>query len=478
MDISKSKYETYIESNIVTRYLNRFVNSYLFIFIIGLLVLLSSCFAIEVICFPIIALLGFIALLVSKDTKALIPIVLTFLMGMSYKNGLSYNPNPDIPNIYDNKAIGIFFLSLMILVIIGGIINQFLFKQYKNSWKRTLLVLPGIICLSIGYLLSGITTQDYLKNFIYTLSNVAMILAIFIFFSQTSFSDKDKKTSKYISIVMLMSALLIGLEVIHIYLTKDIIVDGTINKWAIENGWGIHNNFSGYLVISFPFVLYLLLTEDKHLKYYLFLLLIVIFNVLTLSRNGLLLMLIEIITGLVLICIYKKKDRRILLPIVVIVSIISIILIVTYKNEIYKLFKVILDLGTSLNGRDSLFKQAIEAFIRNPIFGDGWFFIQSNAPAPSSFAPNYKVHNILLQLLGSTGVIGLIGFILFTTNISVVTFKNINKDKLLFFMGIITLMLISIFDNFFFDYGFERYLAIFLVGIAGCDDINKIALND
>ena len=148
------------------------------------------------------------------------------------------------------------------------------------------------------------------------------------------------------------------------------------------------------------------------------------------------------------------------------ISFVSVIFL-SFKDKIIELLSKLLETGFSLNGRGELYKQAWEAFLRHPLFGDGWFFITNQGDvSANSFAPQFKVHNILLQLLGSTGIFGLLCFIGFIFLLSYVTFKHTNIEKKVFASSILVLILTSIVDNFFFDYGFERFLAIFLVGLA------------
>lgn len=450
--------------------LNNFLNSNLYIFIIGLLLLISDTFALEVVCFPLIVLLGILSLVFSEDTKPIIPIYTCILFGMSYKNGLAYNPLEDPVTIYDNKYILGFFISLIILGLIALIYNLIRYKQYKKIFKRSVVLLPGLILLSVGYIFGGtsIGTPDF-RSTLYALSNVLIILIPFIYFADTAFIDESESKIKYLSLIMVMTSLVIGLELIHIYLTNDVIKDFEIIKGNIRNGWGVQNNFAGYFVLSIPFIVYLIITEKHNIKYYLMLLLVSIFVIFTMARTSYIALALELLISFIVICYAKKVKLKNIFIFLGICLLILLVLILSFSDEFLRLFDSLIEAGFNLSGREKLYELAWNSFLNNPIFGEGWFNaneIWSPTQNHLSFIPNWKIHNFVLQLLGSTGLFGFICFILFIANICLITFRNYSIKKLVPLLGIGVILFTSLADNFFFDYTFERFWTIFLVVIA------------
>ena len=172
------RYQNFINTNSIAKKINAFCNSYLFMFIIGFLVVISNVFAIELFCFPIISLLGVVTLLFSKDGKPLISIILLFLMSISYKNGLSYNPNFDIPNIFDKTWVIVYSAILIGIVPLTAIFNFVVFRQYKLAFKKSLMFLPGLIALGVAYVLGGIGPKYTPNNLLFSLSNILMIIGL------------------------------------------------------------------------------------------------------------------------------------------------------------------------------------------------------------------------------------------------------------------------------------------------------------
>ena len=464
------RYQNFINTNSIAKKINTFCNSYLFMFIIGFLVVISNVFAIELFCFPIISLLGVVTLLFSKDGKPLISIILLFLMSLSYKNGLSYNPNFDIPNIFDKTWVIVYSAILIGIVPLTAIFNFIVFRQYKLAFKKSLMFLPGLIALGVAYVLGGIGPKYTPNNLLFSLSNILMIIGLVLYFSDLAFLNKKEDTMKYISMFMVVTLLVISFQVIGIYLINDVIVNGTIDKGQIVTGWGIHNNFAGYICLSLPFIFYLMVKEEKSWIYFLLIIFAGLTTILTMSRNGLLIFAIEIIIGLIAYIKIKKIKRKTILISALSLLGVFVLGFTIFHTQIIELFNHFIELGFSLNGRDELYKIAWDSFLANPIFGSGWFVFETTTPdyyiSPNPFSPSFKAHNIILQILSATGIVGLIGFIYYNYDLHIKVFKKNSFEKTILYFAILILMISSIFDNFFFDYGFERYLGLFYIGLS------------
>ena len=464
------RYQNFINTNSIAKKINTFCNSYLFMFIIGFLVVISNVFAIELFCFPIISLLGVVTLLFSKDGKPLISIILLFLMSVSYKNGLSYNPNFDIPNIFDKSWVIVYSAILIGIVPLTAIFNFVVFRQYKLAFKKSLMFLPGLIALGVAYILGGIGPKYTHNNLLFSLSNILMIIGLVLYFSDLAFLNKKEDTMKYISMFMVVTLLVISLQVIGIYFINDVIVNGTIDKVQIVTGWGIHNNFAGYICLSLPFIFYLMVKEEKSWIYFLLIIFAGLTTILTMSRNGLLIFAIEIIIGLIAYIKIKKIKRKTILISALSLLGVFVLGFAIFHTQIIELFNHFIKLGFSLNGRDELYKIAWDSFLANPIFGSGWFVFETTTPdyyiSPNPFSPSFKAHNIILQILSATGIVGLIGFIYYNYDLHIKVFKKNSFEKTILYFAILILMISSIFDNFFFDYGFERYLGLFYIGLS------------
>lgn len=71
--------------------------------------------------------------------------------------------------------------------------------------------------------------------------------------------------------------------------------------------------------------------------------------------------------------------------------------------------------------RDVFFKSAVEVWVRNPLFGAGWggFPRAANLPDVKGFYP----HNIVVEVLAETGLVGLLGFAIVIAPVAVRLWK-------------------------------------------------------
>ena len=322
----------------------------------------------------------------------------------------------------------------------------------------------------MAYVLGGIGPKYTPNNLLFSLSNILMIIGLVLYFSDLAFLNKKEDTMKYISMFMVVTLLVISFQVIGIYFINDVIVNGTIDKVQIVTGWGIHNNFAGYICLSLPFIFYLMVKEEKSWIYFLLIIFAGLTTILTMSRNGLLIFAIEIIIGLIAYIKIKKIKRKTILISALSLLGVFVLGFAIFHTQIIELFNHFIKLGFSLNGRDELYKIAWDSFLANPIFGSGWFVFETTTPdyyiSPNPFSPSFKAHNIILQILSATGIVGLIGFIYYNYDLHIKVFKKNSFEKTILYFAILILMISSIFDNFFFDYGFERYLGLFYIGLS------------
>lgn len=463
MSTIKQKYQCFMQNNKITKNIDLVLSSYYFPFFLGLMLLISNLFSLEIACFSIIFILGISIFLFCKNPKGIIGIILMYQMAMSYKNGPSNVLNPSVPTIYDNKGLMIYFGIGIGLVFLAAIFNFIIYDQYKKIFKKSLLLLPPLIILSIGYVMGGVGS-NYLStnNLIYALSNIGMILGIYIYFSDIGFDEKDD-SFKYISYIMLVTSIVIGLELVYVYFTNNVIVNGAIDKDALRTGWGIQNTFSCFLALSTPFIVSLIVKEKCKYPYVIALIFNILSIIATLSRNGFMLIVFEIIVILIYLIVKKKISKKVLIITSSITLVIVGLCLILFFDEIYALVKPVIDLGFNLNGRNELYEEGINNFLESPIFGTGWLktaYIEvSNKPI--SFAPNSKFHNIFIQLLSSCGIFGLLAWLFFVLYIGYICFKYKSKENMILFFVFFTLIFANLFDKFFFDYNFEKYMAIF-----------------
>ena len=125
------------------------------------------------------------------------------------------------------------------------------------------------------------------------------------------------------------------------------------------------------------------------------------------------------------------------------------VLAVVFWDKIYALLADYFERGFSDNGRFALWQQAFALFLENPILGAGFYAFNVDTAV---FGPLPKMaHNLILQLLMSTGVVGLCAYGWYLFDTAHLVFKKPNVMKTMLSLSLLALILGSMLDNFVFN---------------------------
>ena len=120
-----------------------------------------------------------------------------------------------------------------------------------------------------------------------------------------------------------------------------------------------------------------------------------------------------------------QKTFRLMLVLVIILIVWPVIteMIPQLGDTLLKIQNVGTD-SSSLT-RISMWTYAWQTFLEHPIIGIGWFGIRYSSLASSIVDATTGCHNIYLELLAETGIIGFSVFVIAAVSSVIITFKNI-----------------------------------------------------
>ena len=217
--------------------------------------------------------------------------------------------------------------------------------------------------------------------------------------------------------------LIVTFEVIYIIKTGDgIVVDGVIQRTKIFTGWGVYNNLGAIIAMSIPFAFYFAATTKLCTLWLAIGTLLFGGVILSCSRGSI--VAAVIIYALSLIVTFFTAKSKALFRISCVLMIAGIaVLGVMHREMLLKMFEKVPKILEKIDGefvfndsdRFKLYQSGIDAFKSSKIFGVTFFPIDyaiydyATLEAFTSFFPP-RWHNTVIQMLASSGIVGLIAY--------------------------------------------------------------------
>lgn len=443
----------------IKRTLSDFIYSDTYIYVLSFLSLLAwviehfTSFPCYYIFLSIEVIFSLIVLFVGEDVYPYIPLLLNGFYCIDSPK-VSFNDYP----IYLFISAGILLFSIIFTCI-----------KNKIDVLSGKLLIPNII-IAIVYAFTSYFNIGKQESIIYYFFPLVLFiyLPIYILFSTKSKNDYSKK----IATLFVLGGLITLIETLLIYLSSDNVLELIkIKSPLLYSGW-IYSNLAGvFLCFSLGYSFYLLVesTNKKDIiKNLVFTALIYLGIFLTLSRGIILVSLLSLIPYLILLFkrINQDHERFVLYSLLSILGVGIIFFAINYRFIIAFIDRTItlIKEGNIASGRGEIYQSALTKFsssFTTIIFGNG--FIASLID--SSEAGFVLYHQLILQVLVSAGLIGLVVIIYFIIK----TYKQFLIGKtnygLFTFIALISLLVISMFDNCFLTPIFMICLYISIAGL-------------
>ncbi len=424
-----------------------FLESPWFSIMYGVVVFWLYALNIPIVTLGIFAVCGIFVCLFCEDTRAGITLLLLTIFSFRYK---------DNPQIYiSTPAIILYAVAGPCLLFAIG--YRLLKRRVPFKSRYGLL---GVALFTAAMLLGGVFTEYY--TFWGFAKATALSAGLFLSYAFFAFTLKNKEDNLlYLARVLTVGVCLISLEVFEFYLRNyrwGSPLDGGW-KGLICLGWAMNNMVSEMIVFALPAVFYLIYKEDRGCWYWLVVLIALVAIYLMLGRNALLGAVVCVCLGTLANCLTGKNrtKNRILVGLFLLLAIGGLIGL-HHMGYIEDLLSFFMKMGLSDNGRFSVWSRFIGFFKENPIFGAGFDAYKQYSDRVS------RAHNNLLQMLGSTGIVGLIMYLIHRVQTVGMILKKPTVDRLLMGGCIgISLMMAMLSSTFFHIYSIIHYAVILLV---------------
>ena len=393
------------------------------------------------------------------------PVMITL---MTYVYQISLINSPFYPG-YSDYYVSSWRLPVSIILAVL-IVFAFVYYIVKNkivsriSIMKTPYLIPTL-AFSAALLLNGAFSGKWqVANLIFGAAHVIVYLVIFLLFFYGLERERGEELVRYFIYLTLLIAIILGAEMLNLFLVGDnVFVDGSINKTAMALGWGIWNLVAVSAAILIP-VAFLGMEKCRYpWLYFAAATVSYLVSILTMSRNALIFSTLTYAACVIIFSFAGKNKKS--MRVVVLIGLVSIALLgVVLWDKISSLLSDYLERGFSDNGRFALWSAAFENFLDSPVFGSGFYSLHVEGQAVFGPLP-VMAHNTVLQLLSSSGVVGLCAYIWYRVSTVKAFIKRPSLAKTMLGLAILVILLESMLDNFVFNV-YPMFYAMIALAIA------------
>lgn len=382
--------------------------------------------------------------------------------------------SPNVP-YYSKYYVEPLPLTVMIVLAVLLIISMVFFTvrnrkmiNKKEFFKKPIWISLLILCGSL--LLNGLFSKGYtVQNLLFACSFLLALLLLYFLFG--AYIRSDKGIVDYLMYCFVLAGMQITAQLIFAYFTTVDFVGMNPVKETVLLGWGVWTAIGGMLTLLMPACFYFA-ADHKHgwIGYFLgFFEFFAIF--LSQSRGALLTGAFVLLLCLIVLFFkgtYKKRNRIFTLAVMVCGILGGILLF----DKILALLQNFLNYGFGDNGRFDLWKTGIENFLKNPVFGSG-FYAFVNESWPKAVYP-YFYHNTLIQFLATAGAVGFLAYAYHRFCTVRLVFRKPNRCKLFLGIGILGWLAFCFIDVLFFTTYPTMFYALMLVTMEKSEEAGTV----
>ena len=424
-----------------------FLDSPLFPAVLG-----ASALIFYILALPIIALVAFglvfaFIFFFCDDTRPALAVVLLTFLTLRYK----YEVGAYL------SAPAIVCYCVFGPVLLASIVVRFLAYPIPKH-KRGILL--GLILMCAAFFFGGAFSDYYrIHNLYNALALTGGFCGVYALFSYTLKHREDNLL--YISRICAIALCVIAVQVLDFYIREYKMGTPLDANWKTKIclGWGISNLVGEMSAILVPAVFYLIYKESRGYLYYLVLVAGFVAVYFTLGRNALLCSGCVVLVGIAVNC-FVGKNRRANACIAALVLIMGLIVVLSLKEAGKLKFLLTFFSKAKLDdhGRYDIWKEYIDLFKEKPVLGVGFAAHRILYPGMP-----LNAHNTLIQMLSSTGIIGLTLYLIHRLQTILLFVKNPSFDRLFVGACVVTGVVASLLDPLFFRTYFAIYYAALLL---------------
>ncbi len=437
--------------------MDQFLYSPAFFLLLGGLTILANVFCLELYAYTFILLIGIYVCLFSRDLLPIFPVFACGYISPSMGN----NPGRNENSIFSLSGSGIYLAILLVLFAVSMVYRLVTDKTFggKKFLHKKRKLLSGMLVLGICYAISGLASgqwQEYgLRNLLFAFIQLVAVAGLYYLLSGAVQWEYAPKGYLYWTGICVGYVLLA--ELVGIYFSANVIVDGKILRENIYTGWGNYNSMGALFTLIIPLPFFLTDKKKTAVFAYLSAFLFCIGLLFTCSRGSILFGVVIYVAAYLLSLIHSRHARSLKLVHAFIIAI-PILALAMFHEELLRLFEDLVRSGLKSPQRLETYAQGIKQFLRFPVFGGSFFPVDcdlyvwaTSEEFVALFPPRW--HNTFVQLLATGGVTCLAAYLFHRVQTIKLFIHDFNTGKLFAGLSIAALLMTSMLDCHFFNVG-------------------------
>lgn len=424
--------------------------------------------------FYILALSVVFAALFCDDIKVLlVPVFLTyFCFGADRTLSLDISTG----NVFEAwETGGLVNMIIAGVILVGAIVFRFIHDGLlKDVFTKRGILTVGMACIAFALVFNGVfspTWEPLDMAFGLLIAGGLMLM----YFVVLAVSNHTHDLVNYICEICLVCGLMISFQSVvllartaadgNLFLIGDGgQLSGRINRNYLVLGWGVANLIAGMLTLLIPPVMYLAYCRKYSVFSYLSAVFMYVVIVMLNARTSMLMGGIILVVCIVFCCFGKNKYvNRIFTLFLVLVTILGVIIAMSIIG-FDKLPEYIANMLRFSDGDSARFPRwinGLEDFAKAPVFGAGFMDGGVDVNVDGNMYSN-MYHNIGVEILGSLGIVGVLAFIVHIKGMLELCLRKFRTERFLIGLGAVTVLMISLLDNFFFYFSAQIFYGAYL----------------
>lgn len=239
--------------------------------------------------------------------------------------------------------------------------------------------------------------------------------------------------------------------------------NGILKRDNITLGWGVANIISGTLVVLIAPTMYLTYTSRYSVFSYISAVAMFVTTFALNSRNAMLMGSIILVVSII-ICLFGKNKTINRLTTLSLFCAAALVVIVTFSvigfDSLPAFFGRLLRTSDADSGRFGLWQSGLRDYAGAPVFGTGFMHGAEVTPDYNAFSRFY--HNMIVELLGATGTVGVLAFLVHIKGVFEICIRKFRVERLLIGLGVAAVIMASMLDNFYFYINMQLFYGSFL----------------